>query len=64
MRTLLTALAASTLALAALPALAAEDPGHIAAKRPGDRDHDRAEQRDLQPAIEGHGILLFRTARA
>ena len=35
--------------------LACEHVGHVAAERPGDRDDDKAKQRDLQPSIAGHG---------
>ena len=38
-------------------ALAIEDARHVAAEWPGDGDDDHAEERDLDPAVQGHGIL-------
>jgi len=39
-------------------ALPGEDAGHIAAERLGDRNDDCAEDRDLNPPVEGHERLL------
>ena len=45
-------------------ALAVEDARHVAAERLHQRDDDGAIEQDLDPADEGHGARLFRTARA
>jgi hypothetical protein len=36
--------------------LACEDPRHVPAERSRNHDHDRAEERDLQPPVAGHRI--------
>jgi hypothetical protein len=44
-------------------ALAVEDARHVPAERLGQRDQDRAEQYDLNPADGGHGRVPFAVTR-